>query len=290
MTLNEPWCSAFLGYGNGEHAPGRTTGTDSLKAVHHLLLGHGLALQAIRSPESSVGIALNPAPVYAASSTEADRDAARRADGLRNRLFLEPLLLGKYPSDVLEDTRTTDWFAQFDADLPLISAPLDFLGINYYCPQTVAAPDGPISDPGRPSTQPGSENIVAVDTGLPRTQMGWPIQAAALRDLLRSINELAPELPLYITENGAAYADEPTAAGTIEDVERQTYLAEHIDVCRQVISEGLPLRGYFIWTLMDNFEWAYGFSRRFGLVYVDYATQARTIKASGHWLKEFLSR
>jgi beta-glucosidase len=237
-----------------------------------------------------VGIALNPAPVYAASSTEADRDAARRADGLRNRLFLEPLLLGKYPADVLEDTRLTDWFGQVDADLPVISAPLDFLGINYYCPQTVAAPDGPISDPGRRSTQPGSENLVAVDTGLPRTQMGWPIQPDGLRDLLRSINELAPELPLYVTENGAAYPDEPTAAGTIEDPERQAYLAQHIDVCRQVISEGLPLRGYFIWTLMDNFEWAFGFSRRFGLVYVDYATQARTIKTSGHWLKEFLSR
>lgn len=289
MTLNEPWCSAFLGYGNGEHAPGRTEGADSLKAVHHLLLGHGLALQAIKSPETSVGIALNPAPVYAASSSEADRDAARRADGLRNRMFLDPLLLGKYPSDVLEDTGMADWFSQYDADLAVISGPIDFLGVNYYCPQTVAAPDGPISDPGKPSTVPGSENIVAVDTGLPRTQMGWPIQPSSLRDVLKMINDLAPDLPLYVTENGAAYADQVDAEGQIHDPERRQYLEQHIDTCHQVIAEGLPLKGYFIWTLIDNFEWSWGFSRRFGIVYVDYKTQARTIKHSGRWLKNFLT-
>ena len=288
ITLNEPWCSAFLGYGNGEHAPGRTVGAESLKAVHHLLLGHGLALQAIRSPESSVGIALNPAPVYAASDSEADRDAARRADGLRNRLFLDPLLLGKYPSDVLNDTGMSHWFAQHDRDLALISAPLDFLGVNYYCPQTVAAPEGPISDPGKPSTVPGSENLVAVDTGAERTEMGWPIQPSSLRDVLKTINVLAPDLPLYVTENGSAYADVVADDGSIDDELRRVYLEQHIDVCRQVVNEGLPLKGYFAWTLLDNFEWAWGFSRRFGLVYVDYATQARTIKKSGLWLRDFL--
>ncbi|MFI5707299.1 GH1 family beta-glucosidase [Kribbella sp. NPDC051620] len=290
MTLNEPWCSAFLGYGNGEHAPGRTEGADSLKAVHHLLLGHGLALQAIRSPENSVGIALNPAPVYAASESEADRDAARRADGLRNRMFLDPLLLGKYPGDVLEDTGMADWFARYDVDLPVISAPMDFLGVNYYCPQTIAAPDGPIADPGKASTTPGSENLVAVDTGLDRTQMGWPIDPDSLKTLLRTINELAPELPLYVTENGAAYPDEVGPDGRIEDAERQRYLEQHIEAGRQAAAEGLPLKGYFIWTLLDNFEWSYGFSRRFGIVHVDYATQTRTVKESGRWLKEFLSR
>ncbi len=289
MTLNEPWCSAFLGYGNGEHAPGRTEGADSLKAVHHLLLGHGLALRAIKSPETSVGIALNPAPVYAASESEADRDAARRADGLRNRMFLDPLLLGKYPSDVLEDTGMADWFSQYDADLPLISGPLDFLGVNYYCPQTVAAPDGPISDPSKPSTVPGSENIVTVDTGLERTQMGWPIQPSSLRDVLKMVNDLAPDLPLYVTENGAAYADEVGPDGQIDDPERQRYLEQHIDICRQVVDEGLPLKGYFIWTLIDNFEWSWGHSRRFGIVHVDYKTQTRTPKHSALWLKDFLT-
>jgi beta-galactosidase len=290
MTLNEPWCSAFLGYGNGEHAPGRTEGADSLKAVHHLLLGHGLALGAIRSPENSVGIALNPAPVYAASESEADRDAARRADGLRNRMFLDPLLLGKYPSDVLEDTGMADWFAQQDADLAVISAPMDFLGVNYYCPQTISAPDGPIADPGKASTTPGSENLVAVDTGLERTQMGWPIDPDSLKTLLRTINELAPDLTLYVTENGAAYPDEVGPDGRIVDPERQRYLEQHIEACRQAVADGLPLKGYFIWTLMDNFEWAYGFSRRFGLVHVDYETQTRTVKESGLWLQKFLSR
>ncbi|TCC49627.1 beta-glucosidase [Kribbella capetownensis] len=289
MTLNEPWCSAFLGYGNGEHAPGRTEGTDALKAVHHLLLGHGLALEAIRSDEGTYGIALNPAPIHAASDSAADLDAARRIDGLRNRMFLDPLLAAKYPADVLEDTGLTDWFAAQEADLPLIGAPLDFIGVNYYCPTTVAAPEGPISSPGRPSTQPGSEKVVAVDTGLPRTQMGWPIQATGLRDILVTINKLAPDLPLYVTENGAAYLDEVTADGTVEDDERQAYLEQHIAVCRDLVSEGFPLKGYFAWSLMDNFEWAWGYSRRFGIVYVDYATQQRIVKKSGRWLKDFLT-
>jgi beta-glucosidase len=205
-------------------------------------------------------------------------------------MFLDPLLLGKYPSDVLEDTVMTDWFAQYDGDLAVISAPMDFLGVNYYCPQTIAAPDGPIADPGKPSTTPGSENLVAVDTGLERTQMGWPIDPGSLQTLLRTINELAPDLPLYVTENGAAYPDEVGPDGRIADPGRQRYLEQHIDACRQAVADGLPLKGYFIWTLMDNFEWAYGFSRRFGLVYVDYATQARTVKESGLWLKGYLSR
>jgi beta-glucosidase len=289
MTLNEPWCSAFLGYGNGEHAPGRTEGTAALKAVHHLLLGHGLALEAIRCPEGSYGIALNPAPIHAASDSPADRDAARRIDGLRNRMFLEPLLAGKYPADVLEDTGTTDWFSQYEGDLPRIGAPLDFIGVNYYCPTTVAAPEGPVSSPGEPTTQPGSENVVAVDTGLPKTQMGWPVQPGGLRDILVTVNKLAPDLPLYVTENGAAYPDELTADGTVEDHERQAYLEQHIAVCRDLVSEGLPLKGYFAWSLLDNFEWAFGYSRRFGIVYVDYTTQQRIVKKSGRWLQEFLT-
>ncbi|MEU4194087.1 GH1 family beta-glucosidase [Kribbella sp. NPDC026611] len=288
MTLNEPWCSAFLGYGNGEHAPGRTEGADALKAVHHLLLGHGLALRAIRSDAGTYGIALNPAPIHAASESAADRDAARRIDGLRNRMFLDPLLSGTYPADVLEDTGLTEWFAAQEADLEVIKAPLDFIGVNYYCPTTVAAPDGPVSDP-RPSTQPGSENVVAVDTGLPRTQMGWPIEAAGLRDILVTINKLAPELPLYVTENGSAYPDELTADGTVEDDERLDYLQQHLAVCRDLVSEGFPLKGYFAWSLLDNFEWAWGYSRRFGIVYVDYATQERVVKKSGRWLKDFLT-
>jgi beta-galactosidase len=292
MTLNEPWCSAFLGYGSGDHAPGRTVGTESLKAVHHLLLGHGLALQGIRSQQatSTVGIALNPAPVYAASDSPADRDAARRADGLRNRLFLDPLLLGKYPSDVLEDTGMSQWFAQYDSDLAVISAPLDFLGVNYYCPQTVAAPaSGPISDPGQASAQPGSENVIAVDTGAERTQMGWEIEPRGLRDVLETINAIAPDLPLYVTENGAAYPDVVSKDGSVDDEDRRRYFEQHLEVCGQLVAEGLPLKGYFAWSLMDNFEWAFGYSRRFGIVHVDYATQVRTVKKSGLWLRDHIA-
>ncbi|GAA1580964.1 GH1 family beta-glucosidase [Actinomadura kijaniata] len=289
MTLNEPWCSALNGYGDGALAPGRCEGANALKAVHHLLLGHGMALEAIRSSEGSYGIALNLAPVHAASGSPADREAARRVDGLQNRLFLEPLLFGKYPADVLEDTGMAAWFAQHEDDLPLISAPLDFMGVNYYFPTTVTAPEGPFSDPSKPSTQPGSENVTAIDTGLPRTHMGWPIQATGLRDILVTINSLAPDLPLYITENGAAFPDAPTADGTVEDDGRQRYLKQHIEVVRQIVAEGLPLKGYFVWSLLDNFEWAWGFSRRFGIVYVDYATQTRTVKNSGRWLQRFLT-
>ena len=288
MTLNEPWCSAFLGYGNGEHAPGRTEGAGALKAVHHLLLGHGLALDAIRSEGGTYGIALNPAPIHAATDSPADRDAARRVDGLRNRLFLEPLLSGAYPADVLEDTGTTAWFAEQSADLSVISAPLDFIGVNYYCPTTVAAPDGAISSPVA-STQPGSENVVAVDTGLPVTQMGWPIQASGLRDILVTINKMAPGLPLYVTENGSAYPDFVNADGAVEDDERTDYLQQHVAVCQDLVTEGFPLKGYFAWSLLDNFEWSWGYSRRFGIVYVDYATQQRIVKKSGRWLENFLT-
>ncbi|MEV6268901.1 GH1 family beta-glucosidase [Kribbella sp. NPDC051936] len=287
MTLNEPWCSAFLGYGNGEHAPGRTEGAGALKAVHHLLLGHGLALDAIRSEGRTYGIALNPAPIHAATDSAADLDAARRIDGLRNRLFLEPLLSGAYPADVLEDTGTTAWFAEQSADLSVISAPLDFIGVNYYCPTTVAAPDGPISSPAA-STQPGSENVVAVDTGLPVTQMGWPIQASGLRDILVTINKMAPGLPLYVTENGSAYPDFVNADGAVEDDERLDYLQQHVAVCQDLVTEGFPLKGYFAWSLLDNFEWSWGYSRRFGIVYVDYTTQQRIVKKSGRWLQDFL--
>jgi beta-galactosidase len=289
MTLNEPWCSSLNGYGSGELAPGRTEGANALKSVHHLLLGHGLALEAIRSPEGSYGIVLNLAPVNAASESPADLEAARRVDGLQNRLFLDPVLLGSYPADVLDDTGMTDWFARHEDDLPLIAAPLDFLGVNYYCPAFVAAPDGPVSDPGKPSAQPGSENIVTVDTGLPRTHMDWPIQPSGLRDILVRINEMAPSLPLYVTENGAAYPDEPAADGTVKDDDRQRYLEQHISAAQEVVDEGVPLKGYFVWSLMDNFEWTWGFTRRFGIVHVDYATQKRTVKQSGQWLRRFLT-
>ena len=291
ITLNEPWCSAFLGYGNGAHAPGKTVGADALKAAHHLLLGHGLAVNAMRESRhtSTVGITLNLYSVRPASDSELDREAARRTDGMGNRLFLDPVLLGRYPDDVLLDASVTEWFDERSGDLEVIAAPLDFMGINYYSRHTVAGPeDGVFADPDAVSVSPGSERVVTVDTGAPKTQMGWEVHPDGLVDVVAMIAERAPELPVFITENGAAYPDEVGPDGQVDDEDRRHYFEQHVDACRQAVDQGLPLRGYFAWSLIDNFEWAFGYSRRFGITYVDYETQQRTVKKSGLWFRSFL--
>jgi len=291
ITLNEPWCSAFLGYGNGVHAPGKTVGTDAFKAAHHLLLGHGLAINAMRESRhasSTLGITVNLYSVHAASDSELDREAARRTDGIGNRFFLDPLLLGSYPRDVLLDTGLDDWFDERSLELEIISTPVDFMGINYYSRHTAAGPeDGVWSDPSVASAAPGSENVQIVDTGADKTQMGWEIHPDGLVDVVEMVAERADGLPIYITENGAAYPDE-VVDGQVEDEERRHYFELHVDACRQAVEKGLPLKGYFAWSLMDNFEWAFGFSRRFGLVHVDYDTQVRTVKKSGRWFRDLL--
>jgi beta-galactosidase len=292
ITLNEPWCSAFLGYGNGVHAPGRKLGSQALHAAHHLLLGHGRAIQKMRESRhrSTLGITLNLYSVRPASDSDLDREAARRTDGMGNRLFLDPVLRGNYPEDVLADAGVTEWFAERAADLSTINAPLDFLGINYYSRHTAAGPeDGRFSDPAVPSANPGSERLRMVDTGAPKTQMGWEIHPDGLVDVVRMVQERADDLPIYITENGAAYPDELGPDGQVEDAERRRYFELHTAACADAVAQGLPLKGYFAWSLMDNFEWAFGYSRRFGIVYVDYETQARTVKSSGHWFREFLA-
>lgn len=303
ITLNEPWCSAFLGYGSGHHAPGRQEGTRSAHAAHHLLLGHGLAMQEIRSaqPRARAGITLNLYSVKPASDSRDDQDAARRIDGLSNRLFLDPVLTGAYPSDVLADLGETEWFAQnaTTADLELISAPSDFLGINFYSRHTVAAfaPEdvhvstdaaGAAASEAGASAYPGSEHVAFVGSGAPRTLMEWEIHPDAMIDVLEMAHERAPHLPLYITENGSAYEDTVDPDGSIDDRERTEYLVAHVQACREAIDRGLPLRGYFAWTLMDNFEWSWGYTRRFGLVHVDYETLLRTPKRSGLWFADFL--
>lgn len=288
ITLNEPWCSAFLGYASGHHAPGRQEGSRAAHAAHHLLLGHGLAVPAIRSavPDANVGITLNLYSVQAASDSEADQDAARRIDGLSNRLFLDPVLAGAYPNDVIDDLGERDWFEAnaTPADLATISAPIDFLGINYYSRHT--AKTGTAE--GTPSANPGSEFVEFADTGAARTQMGWEIHPDGLIGVLEMAHSKAPNLPLYITENGSAYEDLIQSDGSVDDPDRLAYLQTHLEACRDAISSGLPLAGYFVWSLMDNFEWAWGYTRRFGIVYVDYATQVRTPKTSGRWFTRFL--
>ncbi len=288
ITLNEPWCSAFLGYASGHHAPGKRLGSTASHAAHHLLLAHGGAVEAIRavSPAARVGITLNLYSVKAASDSAADLDAARRIDGLQNRLFLDPLLLGSYPADVLADLGETDWFASNPASDPVrIAAPLDFLGVNYYSRHTVRAGDSAEPD----SANPGSESVEFVDTGAPRTLMDWPIHPEGMLDVLEQAHERQPDLPLFITENGSAYED-VVLGGTVDDEARRDYLEKHVAACAAAVRRGLPLAGYFAWSLMDNFEWAWGYSRRFGLVHVDYETQERTVKKSGRWYSEFLTQ
>lgn len=291
ITLNEPWCSAFLGYASGHHAPGKQLGTQASHAAHHLLLAHGRAVTTIRwlQPQASVGITLNLYSVHPASDSDADRDAARRADGMQNRFFLEPVLTGRYPADVLVDLGEQGWFTARAGDLAEIAQPIDFLGINYYSRHTAAAGERGGAPGGAPSANPGSEFVRFLDTGAPKTQMGWEIHPDGLIDVLEQAHSYAPQLPLFITENGSAWPDDVRPDGSIDDPERRDYLQGHIAACAAAIQRGLPLRGYFAWSLMDNFEWAWGFSRRFGLAYVDYTTQRRTVKSSGKWLAGFLT-
>ena len=293
ITLNEPWCSAFLGYASGVHAPGKQVGTDAFKAAHHLLLGHGLAINAMRESrhtDSTLGITVNLYSVRTASDSELDREAARRVDGIGNRLFLDPVLRGEYPKDVLLDAGLSDWFDERSGDLDVIAAPVDFMGINYYSRHTVAGPeDGVFADPSAPSDAPGSERVRIVDSGAPKTQMGWEIHPDGLVDVVAMVQERGGALPIYITENGAAYPDEVGADGQVDDQERRHYFELHTAACADAVAQGLPLKGYFAWSLMDNFEWAFGFSRRFGLAHVDYDTQVRTVKKSGLWFRDFLA-
>ncbi|MBF0815940.1 beta-glucosidase [Microbacterium paludicola] len=293
ITLNEPWCSAFLGYGSGHHAPGRQEGSRAARAAHHLLLGHGLAMPALRDAlpsDAQVGITLNLYSVKPASDAPADLDAARRIDGLSNRLFLDPVLRGAYPEDVVADLGEQAWFAGQSEDLPVIAAPIDFLGINYYSRHTVRAGEARVqNDRGEASAYPGSESIEFVDTGAPRTFAGWPIHPDGMVDVLEQAHAIAPELPLYITENGSTYVDTLEPDGSINDVERTDYLAQHVGACLEAVEKGLPLAGYFVWSLIDNFEWAWGYSRRFGIVHVDFESQKRTPKRSARWLKDFLA-
>ena len=282
-TLNEPWCSAFLGYASGDHAPGRRDPGQGLAAMHHLLLGHGLAVQAMRRtarPEERFAITLNLVPAYPETDSAADVGAAQLMDGLHNREFLDPLLRGSYPADVVEATaHLSDWGFVLPGDLATISQPLDLLGVNYYFPMRVRAADGP--GPGM-AAYPGSQGVqVAPPRGRP-TQMGWEVLPEGLTDLLLRL-EADYGVPLVITENGAAYPDVVDPSGRVRDTERIAYYESHLAAMLDAIDRGADVRGYFAWSMLDNFEWAHGYSKRFGLVHVDYETLARRPKDSAHY-------
>jgi beta-glucosidase len=286
-TLNEPWCAAFLGYASGEHAPGHTDPALALTAAHHLLLAHGLGTQALRAvlPSSAqVSITLNLSSVLPAVTSTAATNAVRRIDGLANRLFLDPLFLGHYPVDVMRDTaRLTDWSFVRPADLPVIAAPIDLLGINYYTPTLVDV--GPPVD--GPSPWPACRDVRFVPQPGPATAMGWAIDAQGLRNVVHRVHDRYRQVPLMITENGAAFDDELGVDG-VRDDERIAYLRDHLTVVHDAITHGVDLRGYFVWSLLDNFEWAYGYSKRFGIVHVDYPTQERVWKDSAHWYRQVI--
>ncbi|MFF8640203.1 GH1 family beta-glucosidase [Streptomyces sp. NPDC015345] len=293
ITLNEPWCSAFLGYGSGVHAPGRTDPAAALHAAHHLNLAHGLGTQALRAAlpaRARVAVSLNSAVVRAVSGSAPDMDARRRIDNLANGVFHGPMLHGAYPADLLTDTaRITDWSCVKDGDLAAIHQPLDALGLNYYTPALVsAAPEGGSSSAdghgaSDHSPWPSAEDVAFHQTPGERTEMGWTIDPTGLHELIMRYSREAPGLPLYITENGAACDDKPDPDGRVHDPERIAYLHGHLAAVRRAITDGADVRGYYLWSLLDNFEWAYGYSKRFGAVYVDYETQARIPKSSAHW-------
>ncbi|MFJ3929111.1 GH1 family beta-glucosidase [Streptomyces sp. NPDC090029] len=289
-TLNEPWCAAFLGYGSGVHAPGRTSALASLRAAHHLNLAHGLAVRALRSvlpAASEVSLTLNLHAVRAHTEAPEDQDAARRIDAVGNRIFLDPVFRGRLPEDLVRDTaRVTDWSFVEDGDLAAAAAPLDCLGINYYSPTVVAAG---ASD--APSPWAGAERHVRfLPAAGPRTAMDWPVDADGLHELLVRLRDDLPGTPLVITENGAAYDDYADPSGEVKDPERVAYLHAHLAAVHRALEDGADVRGYFLWSLLDNFEWAYGYSKRFGIVHVDFASQRRTFKDSARWYADVIAR
>jgi len=294
-TLNEPWCSAYLGYACGVHAPGRSDAADSLSAVHHLMLAHGLGARALREKlpaDAQLSITLNPVSPRPASDSDADRDAVRRIDGIGNRVFLEPMFRGHYPADVIADTaKLTDWSFVLDGDLPIIAAPIDILGINYYQRAIIAAYDPDDGRGGSRAEGPwvGCESAQFLPVPAPVTTMGWPVDASGLYDVLMRLHRDYPGVPVYITENGAAYDDE-VVDDAIHDADRVDYLHSHIVATYRAIADGADVRGYFAWSLLDNFEWGFGYSQRFGIVHVDYETQQRRWKDSAHWYHEVITK
>nr|APG42678.1 beta-glucosidase Bg10 [uncultured bacterium]7BBS_A Chain A, Beta-glucosidase Bg10 [uncultured bacterium]7BBS_B Chain B, Beta-glucosidase Bg10 [uncultured bacterium] len=297
-TLNEPWCSAYLGYGSGVHAPGRTDPEAALKAVHHLNLAHGRGIGVLRSllPSTArTSITLNLHQIRPLSTSPADLDAARRIDAVGNRVWLGPILDGAYPQDVLADTgHLVDWDRLVrDGDLEEISRPIDLLGINYYTPTLVSDGRAHADGPAMPrndghgasahSPWPGSEHVAFHLAPGETTAMRWAVDASGLYDLLMRIHREHPGLPMMVTENGAAYDDYISPEGAINDPDRIAYLRGHLSAVHRALADGADVRGYFLWSLLDNFEWAYGYSKRFGAVYVDFGTQRRIPKQSAHW-------
>ncbi|MBH0047827.1 GH1 family beta-glucosidase [Pseudoalteromonas sp. NZS11_1] len=275
-TLNEPFCSAFLGYEIGIHAPGLVGKQYGKKAAHHLLLAHGLAMNVLNktSPNTQNGIVLNFTPAYPLTDNQQDIDSAKYADDYLNQWYMKPIMDGKYP-DIINQLPSDHLPDIHPADMELISQPIDYLGINFYTRQVYKAHPTDIYEPIAP-------------TG-PLTDMGWEVYPQSFTDLLVSLNKTYTLPPIYITENGAAMPDTYNN-GEVNDLDRLNYYNDHLNAVHNAIEQGVVIDGYFAWSLMDNFEWAEGYLKRFGIVYVDYKTQQRTIKNSGLAYKELISK
>jgi beta-glucosidase len=286
ITLNEPRCFCQLGYQLGMHAPGREDSQAMLAAAHHALLAHGLAVPVLRqnSPGAQAGITLDVSPAFPASPSLADREAARLHDGSFNRWLLDPLYGRGYPSDMVEAYQAAGhlppagaWFVR-PGDLRLIATPTDFLGVNYYT-RTIA----------RSERIPAAENLPPTIAPLPATDRGWEIYPQGLYEMLARLHFTYRPGQLYVTENGASYLDGADAHGRVHDERRREYLRAHFAAAHRAIAAGVPLAGYFVWSLFDNFEWAEGLSDRFGIVYVDFATQRRIPKESALWFSRVIA-
>ena len=279
ITHNEPGVVAFIGNLVGEHAPGIQDLPTAIRVSHHLLLSHGQAVPVLRaaSPGVPVGITLNLSAIHPATGSAEDAAAARRQDAFWNRWFLDPVGRGSYPADALALLGPAQPPVQA-GDLATIATPIDFLGVNNYSRSVVrAAPEDPLL--GTAPVRPPGEY----------TTMDWEVYPDGLREVLERVHTDYRFPAYYVTENGAAFPDTLAPDGAVHDARRQAYLAGYIAAAGQAIRHGVPLKGYFVWSLLDNFEWGHGFSQRFGIVYVDYATQARHLKDSGHWYQQFLA-
>lgn len=276
ITHNEPWVVAYVGHAFGTHAPGMHDWAKAVQVTHNLMLSHGLAVQAYRAQnlKSQIGITLNLTQAYPTSDSQEDQQAAYRIDGFQNRWFLDPIFKGNYPSDMQDYMQKNFGPMNYvqSGDLKTINSPIDFLGVNYYSPSYVA------NDPNSSYFQTDGKS-----GGNPVTAMGWEIVPNSLYDLLMRLKKDYPSVPLYITENGAAFADTVDANNQVNDNDRLKFVYQYLAAAQKAVAAGVNLKGYFVWSLMDNFEWAEGYTKRFGITYVDYQTQKRIPKRSANW-------
>jgi beta-glucosidase len=291
-TVNEPWCASMLGYASAVHAPARAEPGAAVAAAHHLLLGHGLAVDALRGTvraDAEIAITLNPYPVVPASDDELDVDAARRVDGVANRMWYDAVLRGRYPDDVLGDFAAVSDLAHIrDGDLATIARPIDAVGLNYYRRYHVRHRPG--ASASAPESQwPGSPDVDLFTPPGPVTDGGWSVEPDGLTEVLTRVRDEYGPVPLYVHEAGAAYDDGPGPDGAVHDERRVAWLDAHLRAALAARADGVDLRGFFVWSLLDNFEWAEGYANRFGIVHVDFDTQVRTPKDSAHWFTSIAS-